>query len=176
VKARILLQIDLFRDANPAARNWHVHCAFRNHGGICRMTRVLSEREAWDIINAGKLGRLGCVNDDEPYVVPINYVAIDGQIYSHSLLGRKIQTMRDHTRVCLQVDRIRDDFHWQSAIAFGNYEEIKNDSERRTILRRLLEGFPKLTPVESELTRDAEPPPIIVFRLRIDRVSGVAEE
>jgi uncharacterized protein len=140
------------------------------------MTKVLSERESWDIINAGKLGRLGCVDGDEPYVVPINYVAIDGQIYSHSLWGRKIQTMRDHTRVCLQVDRIQDDFHWHSAIAFGNFEEIKNDSERRTILRKLLEGFPNLTPVESELTRDAEPPPIIVFRLRIDRVSGVAED
>ena len=140
------------------------------------MTKVLSERQAWDIINAGKLGRLGCIDHDEPYVVPINYVAFDGRIYSHSLSGRKIQAMRDHPRACLQVDRIQDDFHWQSAIAFGNFEEIKNDSERGTILRKVLEAFPKLTPVESELTRDAEPPPIVVFRLRIDRVSGVAEE
>ena len=140
------------------------------------MTKVLSERDAWDIINAGKLGRLGCVDDGEPYVVPINYVATEGQIYSHSLFGRKVQAMRNHSRVCLQVDRIRDDFHWQSAIAFGNFEEIRNDSERRTILRKILETFPKLTPVESELTRDAEPPMIVVFRLRVDRVSAVAEE
>ena len=140
------------------------------------MTRSLSEREAWDIINAGKLGRLGCVDNGEPYVVPINYLAIEGHIYSHSLSGRKIHAMRKHTRACLQIDRIQDDFHWQSAIAFGNFEEIRNDAERRTILRKILEGFPKLTPVESELTRDAEPPAIVVFRLRIDRVSGVAED
>jgi len=140
------------------------------------MTKVLSEREAWDIVNAGSLGRLGCVDDGEPYVVPINYVASEGHIYSHSLVGRKVQAMRKHARVCLQVDRIQDDFHWQSAIAFGNFEEVRNDSERRTILRKILETFPKLTPVESELTRDAEPPMIIVFRLRVDRVSGVAED
>ena len=140
------------------------------------MTKALSEREAWDIVNAGTLGRLGCVDDGEPYVVPINYVASEGHIYSHSLVGRKVQAMRKHSRVCLQVDRIQDDFHWQSAIAFGNFEEVRNDSERRTILRKILETFPKLTPVEPELTRDAEPPMIIVFRLRVDRVSGVAED
>jgi nitroimidazol reductase NimA-like FMN-containing flavoprotein (pyridoxamine 5'-phosphate oxidase superfamily) len=140
------------------------------------MTKVLSEREAWNVVNAGTLGRLGCVDDGEPYVVPINYVASEGHIYSHSLAGRKVQAMRKHSRVCLQVDRIQDDFHWQSAIAFGNFEEVRNDSERRTILRKILETFPKLTPVESELTRDAEPPMIIVFRLRVDRVSGVAED
>ncbi len=140
------------------------------------MTRSLSEREAWDVINAGKLGHLGCVDDGEPYVVPINYISIEGQIYSHSLAGRKVQAMRKHSRACLQVDRIKDDFNWQSAIAFGNFEEIRNDSERRTVLRKILEGFPKLTPVESELSRDAEPPTIVVFRLRVDRVSGVAED
>ena len=85
------------------------------------MTKALSEREAWDIVNAGSLGRLGCVDDGEPYVVPINYVASEGHIYSHSLAGRKVQAMRKHSRVCLQVDRIQDDFHWQSAIAFGNF-------------------------------------------------------
>ncbi len=140
------------------------------------MTKLLNERDAWDIIKAGKLGRLGCVDGDDPYVVPINYIAIEGHIYSHSLAGRKIQALRKHSRACLQVDRIQDDFHWQSAIAFGTYEEIRNDSERRTVLRKILEGFPKLTPVESELSRNAEPPLIVVFRLRVEHVSGVTED
>ena len=75
-----------------------------------------------------------------------------------------------------QVNHIQDDFHWRSTIAFGAFEEITNEAERRSILRDLLVRFPKLTPVESQLARDAEPPPIIVFRLRIDRISGVAED
>ena len=140
------------------------------------MTKVLNKRDAWQIIRSGKLGRLGCVDDGDPYVVPINYVAIEGQVYSHSLVGRKIEALRKHSRACLQVDRIQDDFHWQSAIAFATYEEIRNDSERRTVLRKILESFPKLTPVESELSRNAEPPLIVVFRLRVKEVTGVAEE
>jgi len=42
------------------------------------MTKSLNEGEAWSIISAGNLGRLGCIDDGEPYVVPINYVAIEG--------------------------------------------------------------------------------------------------
>lgn len=140
------------------------------------MTKPLSESEAWKIIEAGKLGRLGCVDRGEPYVIPINFLVRDGQIYSHSLLGRKIQALREHARACLQVDRIEDDLHWRSAIAFGDFEEVTDPDERKQILQQLLVKFPKLTPVESQLPLDTRPQPAIVFRLRIDRVTGVAEE
>ena len=36
-------------------------------------------------------------------------------------------------------------------------------------------AFPLLTPVESATAHDAEPPPIILFRIWIDRLSGVGE-
>ena len=140
------------------------------------MTRILSENDAWDVLRAGKLGHLGCIDGDGPYVVPINYLIREDAIYRHSLPGQKISALRSNVRVCLQVNHIQDDFHWRSTIAFGAFEEITNEAERRSILRDLLVRFPKLTPVESQLARDAEPPPIIVFRLRIDRISDVAED
>jgi uncharacterized protein len=140
------------------------------------VTKILSNSEAREVIDSGRLGRLGCLDQGEPYVVPINYIVDGGEIFSHSLPGKKIDAMRAHPRVCLQVDKISDEFHWRSAVAFADFEEVTAPNQKTTILRRLLERFPKLTPVESELTRDADPPPIIVFRLRIDRVSGAAEE
>ena len=140
------------------------------------MSKVLSEEEALALISASKVGRLGCVDNGEPYVVPINYVVDEGAIYSHSLPGRKIDAMRAHPRVCLQVDQIADDFHWRSAIAFGDYEEIRVPSDRRSILSKLLARFPLLTPVESVMAQDAAAPDSVVFRIRIDRITGVAEE
>src|SRR2546423_8554088 len=140
------------------------------------MTKTLSETDAWNVLRAGKLGHLGCIDGDGPYVVPINYLVQEDSIYSHSLPGRKISALRANARACLQVNHIQDDLHWRSVIAFGAFGEVVSDGERRLVLRELLERFPKLTPVESQLARDAEPPPIIVFRLRIDRVSGVAED
>ena len=139
------------------------------------MSKVLSEEEALALISAGKIGRLGCVDNGEPYVVPINYVVDDRSIYSHSLPGRKIDAMRAHPRVCLQVDQIADDFHWRSAIAFGDFEEIRVPSDRRSLLGKLLARFPLLTPVESVMAQDASPPDSVVFRIRIVRITGVAE-
>ena len=140
------------------------------------MTTVLSDAKALELIKAGKVGRLGCIDKDEPYVVPINYLLDEGSIYSHSLPGRKIDAMRTHPRVCLQVDQVDDDFHWRSAIAFGNFEEIRVPSERRAILGKLLARFPLLTPVESRIAQDAAAPDSIVFRIIVDRVTGVEEE
>ena len=139
------------------------------------MTKALSERETWAVINAGRMGHLGCIDREEPYVVPINYLVADGRIYSHSLPGRKIRSLRNHARACLQVDQIRNDFHWQSAIAFGNYEEVNDELERTTILRQILDRFPELTPVESYLAREGKWE-VIVFCLRIDHITGVCEE
>ena len=140
------------------------------------MSKVLSEKEALALISSGKIGRLGCVDNGEPYVVPINYLVDERAIYSHSLPGRKIDAMRAHPRVCLQVDQIADDFHWRSAIAFGDFEEIRVPSDRRSILSKLLARFPLLTPVESVMAQDASAPDSVVFRIRIDRITGVAEE
>jgi nitroimidazol reductase NimA-like FMN-containing flavoprotein (pyridoxamine 5'-phosphate oxidase superfamily) len=140
------------------------------------VTRVLNEEEALEVIKAGKVGRLGCIDKDEPYVVPINYLVDEGSIYSHSLPGRKIDAMRAHPRACLQVDHIDDDFHWRSAIAFGNFEEMDRPGDRRNILGKLLTRFPQLTPVESRIVQDAAAPDSIVFRIIVDRITGVEEE
>jgi len=140
------------------------------------MTRLLNDAEALEVIKAGKVGRLGCIDNDEPYVVPINYLVDEGSIYSHSLPGKKIDAMRAHPRACLQVDHIDDDFHWRSAIAFGNFEEISLPRNRRIILGKLQSRFPLLTPVESMIVRDAGAPDSVVFRIVVDRVTGVEEE
>ena len=138
--------------------------------------RELLEEEALELLSAVRIGRLGCIDNGEPYVVPINYVFEDGLIYSHSLPGRKIDALRAHPRACLQVDEIEDDFNWRSVLAYGDFEEIRSPTDRRTVLNKLLSRFPQLTPVESVMARDASAPDSIVFRIRVDRITGVSED
>ena len=83
--------------------------------------------------------------------------------------------MRANPRVCLQVDEIRDELDWKSVLAFGLYEEITNAADRASAMSRLLSSFPKLTPVESYMADDAGTPAPIVFRIRVDRISGLCE-
>ena len=137
--------------------------------------KALVEEEARALLGACRIGRLGCIDTGEPYVVPINYVFEDELIYSHSLPGRKIEALRANPRACLQVDEIDNDFSWRSVIAYGSFEEIRTPGERRSILGKLMARFPQLTPVESVMAQDASAPDTVVFRIRVDRITGVAE-
>ena len=139
------------------------------------MAMMLSETDATNLIGRGKIGRLGCIAEGEPYVVPINYVFVEGSIYSHSLPGRKIEALRAQPRACLQVDEIQNDFEWCSVVAYGNFEEIRVPDDRRAILGKLLARFPLLTPVEAVMARDASAPDTVVFRIVVDRITGVGE-
>lgn len=139
------------------------------------MIRELSQDLSRGLLRKGRIGRLGCVVDGEPYVVPVSYF-FDGECaLIHSLPGRKINAMRAHPRVCLQVDEIEDEFDWKSVIAFGTYEEITNADERSRAINRLLSRFPQLTPVESFIADDAGAPVPIVFRIRVDSITGLCE-
>jgi uncharacterized protein len=135
----------------------------------------LSEIEARKLLSRQRIARLGCVTEAGPYIVPVSYYYADGSAYSHSLPGLKIDALRQDPRACLQVDEIETNVRWKSALAFGTYEEVK-PNERSDVINKLLHCFPLLTPVESALAADAGPSPVIVFRIKIERVTGLAEE
>ena len=139
------------------------------------MMTMLNEIAARKVLQSARVARLGCIVNGEPYVVPISCHLEDDCLYSHSLPGLKITGLRENPRACVQADEIESDLHWRSAIAFGNYEEITKSNEREEILGRLLRKFPMLTPVESAIAADGSNPQVIIFRIRIDRLTGVSE-
>jgi len=66
---------------------------------ISEMTRP----ECISLLKSARLGRLACVRDNRPYVVPIHFAFGDNFIFSFSLLGKKVEWMRQNPHVCLQV-------------------------------------------------------------------------
>jgi len=147
----------------------------RRRRGFPEMIKLLSDVESRELLQSVRIARLGCIVDGEPYVVPINYNFEDNCVCSHSLPGTKITALRKNPRTCVQVDEIKDDLSWSSVLAFGNFEEVVKSDEREEILGKLLEGFRLMTPVESAIVNDGIPPEVIVFRIRIDRITGVSE-
>ena len=139
------------------------------------MMKMLSNEAARRLFDVARVARLGCIVNGEPYVIPINCL-LDGEyLYSHSLPGLKITGLRENHRACVQVDEIESDLCWRSAIAFGQYEEITKPNERAEVLTKLLRKFPLLTPVESEIAIDGAAAEVIVFRIHIERLTGVSE-
>jgi nitroimidazol reductase NimA-like FMN-containing flavoprotein (pyridoxamine 5'-phosphate oxidase superfamily) len=74
------------------------------------------------------------------------------------------------------VDAIKDAFHWQSVLVSGHYEEITDPPERERILCALFARLPHLTPVESAMTGSTGLAETIIFRLRIETLTGVSEK
>src|SRR5437867_3942235 len=138
------------------------------------MIRPLTNEEARALLAERRVGRLGCIAEGQPYVVPVSYILHGDKIYSHSLLGQKIRALRANRRVCLQVDQIEDDYHWRSAIACGQYREVTEPGERDSVISELLARFPSLTPVESVPVHDGGSS-VVVFCIEIERVTGVAD-
>ena len=139
------------------------------------MMKMLSNEAARHLFHEARVVRLGCIVNGEPYVVPINCQLDGDYLYSHSLYGQKISGLRQNPRACVQVDEIESDLRWRSAIAFGTFEEVTKSNERADILTRLLRSFPMLTPVESAIAVDGSSPEVIVFKIKIERLTGVSE-
>jgi len=140
------------------------------------MITTLNQDDARKLFQSGKVARLGCIVNGEPYVVPINCILEGDYVYSHSLNGLKISALRENPKACVQVDEIESELSWRSAIAFGKFEEVSNPDERAEVLNKLFKVFPMLTPVESTIAHDGLAQEVIVFRIRIERLTGVAEE
>jgi len=68
------------------------------------MLGELNEKQIEGLLMRQVTGRLACHCDDETYLVPVNYVYKDGQIYAHSGPGKKIEMMRSNPKVCFEVE------------------------------------------------------------------------
>lgn len=83
-------------------------------------------------------GRIACVENGVPYIVPVNYFYDGKSVLSHSAPGKKIDIMRNNPAVCFQVDDIQNIFHWQSVVAWGRFEEITEMGEKEQAMQAII--------------------------------------
>lgn len=58
-----------------------------------------------DIIKKALCCRIGLVDDDEPYIVPVSFGYERNALYFHGALeGRKIGLIRKNNKVCFEID------------------------------------------------------------------------
>ena len=90
---------------------------------------TLSEQDCKLLFATHHYAHLGCFDGQDPYVVPVTYLYHDSSFYSFTQEGKKIEIMRKNPRVCLQVEQVENGFIWQSAIAWGSFEEVTDEIE-----------------------------------------------
>jgi nitroimidazol reductase NimA-like FMN-containing flavoprotein (pyridoxamine 5'-phosphate oxidase superfamily) len=85
------------------------------------------------VLAGTRLARLGCVRENQPYVIPVylTYDVLPGGepcLYGFTTPGQKIEWMRANPLVCIEVDDVVAHDQWVSVVAFGRYEELPDTS------------------------------------------------
>jgi nitroimidazol reductase NimA-like FMN-containing flavoprotein (pyridoxamine 5'-phosphate oxidase superfamily) len=146
------------------------------------MIGKLSEEKMHEVLNENVLGRIGCTDGTNVYVVPVNYV-FDGKfIIGHSLPGMKISMMRKHPQVCFEVDEMKSFTNWKSVIITAQYQELTEERERLAAMKLFVDRMLRLklseTAVLPELAEQRVHPRSpgnikpVIYRLIIEEMTG----
>ena len=135
----------------------------------------MTEQECRAMLAVAHVARLACALNNQPYIVPI-HVDLEGEfLYSSASQGLKIDWMRQNPAVCLEVDELLPRTDWASVVVFGRYEELPNlpeyEASRRVALR-LFQRHPMWWEPAGLPLAGHDQQPSVVFRIRIDRVTG----
>lgn len=90
----------------------------------------MSSAEIDQFLACARVGRLGIMLGEYPYIVPVGYTYSSRKIYIHSCnLGLKMKTIRRQPKVCFEVDEtLSDASMYKSVIIFGT-AKIINDPD-----------------------------------------------
>ena len=103
-----------------------------NQNGLAEMEELLKKAE---------VGRLALSDGTKPYVVPINFLYVDGKIIFHCALeGKKLDILSKNPNCCLEIDQFKGEvsYHYDalchldydSVLAFGK-AQIESDEDRK---------------------------------------------
>ena len=154
---------------------------------VRRTDRLMSEDRIRDMISRAYSGRLGTLGADGwPYVVPMLYVWMKGEIWIHGTRARgHLRNNVDHeSRVCFEVDEPGQVFAYgrfecdssvayRSVVAFGRIRIIEAKEQKQAFFDALMEKYgdsgwerPKgFYPRLDEIT---------LYAIRIERMTGKA--
>lgn len=151
-----------------------------------RADRQMSEARVNEMLARGYCGRLATVGpDDAPYIVPLLYVLLDGQIYLHNTRarGHLRENLDRNPRVCFEIDEPGEVFaygrfecdtaiSYRSIVAFGTVRVVEDREEKARFCTALMEKY--APPRLPERPKDFFPrlDHITVYAMTVERMSG----
>ena len=115
------------------------------------MLGKLNSTEIEEVLTNQIIGRIACHANDMSYIVLISYT-YDGEcVYARTYEGLKINLMRKNPSVCFQTDTMKNMANWRSVIAWGEFKELTETSERNEGIQKLLAR--KISGIASETVK-----------------------
>jgi uncharacterized protein len=150
-----------------------------------RADKAMSAARVEELLASAYCGRLATVGPDgSPYICPLLYVWMDGQVWLHntSALGHLQGNVRHEARVCFEIDQPGEVYpygrfqcdtalEYQSVLVFGRLAVVEDQSQKPRFFDALMAKYypADTTRPKGYYPRLAE---VTVYALTVERVSG----
>ena len=139
---------------------------------------LTDSKEIEGIVKKATVCRLGLMDEDEAYIVPVNFGYEKNAIYFHSALkGRKIELIKKKEKVCFEIeadvgieknDKSECSVKYRSVIGMGRARILESAEERvrglKAIMRQCAGG--EYSILEEKLNS------VLVVEIRIENITG----
>lgn len=101
----------------------------------------LSIETCGEILTTERIAHVAVVDDEGPYVTPVSYVMLGGNLFFRTGAGRRLDAMNTDPRVCVEVSRVGEDGGWQSVVGFGQARTVTDDAIAQEVVRELFSKY-----------------------------------
>lgn len=144
------------------------------------MRKSLRQKECDFILSNNYIGHLAYIYQNKPFIVPITYFYYDQKIICYSGDGHKINALRNHNAVAIEVTEIESINNWKSVVAHGAFEEVQGSHAKALlhefslgikdlILKKELLDLNFINEFSAKIESDTIP---IVFKINVEEITG----
>ena len=107
------------------------------------MSVEMTSEEIEQFLSCARVGRLGIIAHDKPYVVPVGFGYSKGKVFFHTCAkGLKMNVLKKNPSVCFEVDEALSDVTmFKSAIILGTAEIISDEKKMIPYLQKLIDKY-----------------------------------
>ena len=105
--------------------------------------KEMTSDEIDQFLTCARVGRVGIVLEEDPYVVPVGFAYAEGKVFFHTCCkGLKMEGLRKNPNVCFEVDEsLSDTTMYKSVIIFGKSEMIQDEQRMIPYLQKLIDKY-----------------------------------
>ncbi|MBN2863006.1 MAG: pyridoxamine 5'-phosphate oxidase family protein [Bacteroidales bacterium] len=133
-----------------------------------------------EILSRSEVCRIALIDNDRPYIVPLNYGYKNNSIYFHSSqLGKKVELLKLNNKVCFEIELFsqivkRDNpcdwsTKYRSVIGYGTIEFIEDSDKKRVGLDIIMAHYGKSN---KNIYNDTLIDKVLILKLKIEEISG----
>ena len=112
--------------------------------------------EVEQFLTCARIGRVGVILGERPYVVPVGYVYSEGKVFFHTCRteGTKMQAIQANSNVCFEVDEsLSDGSLAKSVVILGHAEIIEKKATMLPYLKKLIDKYRVSVSLDEYLSR-----------------------